>query len=163
MYTENRVSLYNKEGIGLHFAVTTGCCESLDYSEYAFYYNLFVKQHDAAIQLNDEENAVDAANSCIGNSSSSSNSENRSNEGRQDQSPVAEASGVPRTPEQVLGDEDLSSDQLEFYSELKQTLDELRQVQDKETPVSEKISIYLRQLLWKSCTNKLIFYSLYDK
>ena len=55
-----------------------------------------------------------------------------------------------------------SPDQLEFYSELKETLEQLREAGSDDAPLMFKLNIYVRQMLWQTCTNKLIFYSLYD-
>ena len=55
-----------------------------------------------------------------------------------------------------------SPDQLEFYSELKETLEQLREAESEDMPLMFQLNIYMRQLLWQTCTNKLIFYSLYD-
>jgi hypothetical protein len=44
IYTANRISLYNQDGIGLNFALEHGVENQ---SEYAFYYNLFVPKENA--------------------------------------------------------------------------------------------------------------------
>ena len=71
-------------------------------------------------------------------------------------------SGLQReTPEKF--NPQSSPDQLEFYSELKDILEQQREVESADMPLMFKLNIYLRQLLWQTCTNKLIFYSLYDQ
>ena len=44
VYRDNKISLYNKDGIGLNFAYQNGCHELLDKGEDAFYYSVFTKQ-----------------------------------------------------------------------------------------------------------------------
>jgi hypothetical protein len=39
----------------------------------------------------------------------------------------------------------------------------MKEAESDETPWALKLSIWARQLLWQTCTNKLIFYSLYDQ
>ena len=41
VYTENKVSLYNKDGAGLNFALQDGVQEHLEKGDDAFYYNIF--------------------------------------------------------------------------------------------------------------------------
>ena len=44
VYIENRIALYNQDGIGLNFAIEQGAQGYLNQGQYAFYYNLFVQK-----------------------------------------------------------------------------------------------------------------------
>jgi hypothetical protein len=51
---------------------------------------------------------------------------------------------------------------LDFYTELQETIEALRQVEDHQTPWGQKLTIMVRHFLLQCCDNKLMFYSLYD-
>jgi hypothetical protein len=51
----------------------------------------------------------------------------------------------------------------DFYSELQETIEALRKVEDNATPFVTKAGIMFRHFLLQCCDNRLTFYSLYNQ
>jgi hypothetical protein len=46
VYRDNKISLYNKDGVGLNFALLDGGLDHLDQSEDLFYYSVFIDREE---------------------------------------------------------------------------------------------------------------------
>lgn len=120
-YKKNRLDLYHKERIGLHFAIKRGCDGYLDQGDYNFYYNLFMPRQ-GSIESNRESSMSETS------------------------SFLAHQSSDDSYPQQLL-DSQQPDRMFDFYTELQESIEALRQVEDKETPLAAKASIMFRHFL----------------
>ena len=133
VYFANRTSLYNQDGVGLNFALQNGAENPFEKGEYAFYYNLFVQNLNASESGSDHpsQNSDQLPDVALSSKSSEVN-------GKQ-------VCGF-NIPEKF--ENSASPYQLEFHSELKETLDQMREAASDETPWALYLSTWARQLLW---------------
>lgn len=66
-YRKNRIDLFNKERIGLNFAIQRGCDSYLDQGDYNFYYNLFMPTYESKVnkQLSHEDSYASESSGLI--------------------------------------------------------------------------------------------------
>ena len=55
VYRDNKISLYNKDGVGLNFAIEDGCHEHLEKGDDAFYYSVFIQREQEALPNEDKK------------------------------------------------------------------------------------------------------------
>lgn len=187
VYRDNKIALYNKDGVGLNFALEDGCREHLERGDDAFYYSVFTKRQVPAIDVERPEREARSEPSDRGVERENLDenegvdhlalSEKRSLSSRSSYSAhIGDGFIVPEhagrneliygkhESELLKDDRAAHADSLELNQDWKETLDVLREKEEEiYQPFMQRVYYGVKRIILEHGTNRLIFYSLYDK